>query len=235
MLQTEMLTSGYGKISVLYNISLTVSPGEIVAVIGANGAGKSTLLKTIAGSINPLSGRIRFKGIDITNFRPHEVNRIGMALVPEGRQVFGGLSVKDNLVLPAMNRQAKLTSQEIESKLEEIFGLFPVLKDRCSQKAGTLSGGEQQMLAIGRALMSDPDLLMLDEPSLGLAPIITKNIFRVVKDLSQKIAVLLVEQNAYQALRLSDRAYVLRTGNVVRSGLSADLIADEDLIRSYLA
>ncbi len=235
LLQADRLTSGYGKISVLFDVDLTVSPGEIVAVIGANGAGKSTLLRTIAGSIRSHSSKVRFKGSDITNRHSHEVNKMGIALVPEGRQIFSDLSVKDNLILPAMNRHTKLSTEQIQSKLEEIINLFPVLKERYSQKAGTLSGGEQQMLAIGRALMSMPELLMLDEPSLGLAPIVTKNIFSVIKDLSKRMSVLLVEQNALQALRLSNRSYILRNGHVVKSGISEDLISNEELIHSYLA
>lgn len=235
LLQTNRLTSGYGKIPVLFDVDLTVSPGEIVAVIGANGAGKSTLLRTIAGSIRSHSGKVRFKGSDITNRHSHEVNKMGIALVPEGRQIFSDLSVKDNLILPAMNRHTKLSTEQIQSELEEIVHLFPVLKERYSQKAGTLSGGEQQMLAIGRALMSKPELLMLDEPSLGLAPIVTKNIFSVIKDLSKKMSVLLVEQNALQALRLSNRSYILRNGHVVKYGISEDLISNEELIHSYLA
>ena len=234
MLKVEMLTSGYGKISVLHNIELSVSSGEIVAVIGANGAGKTTMLKTIAGSIRPHSGKVTFKGIDITYLKSHEVNRIGVALVPEGRQVFSSLSVKDNILLPAMNRQKRPSPKAIKCKLEEIVDLFPILSERYAQKAGTLSGGEQQMLAIGRALMSDPEFLILDEPSLGLAPIVIKRIFAVIKKLSAKMPVLLVEQNARQALELSDRAYVLRNGHVVHSGLSEDVIANVDIVHSYL-
>jgi branched-chain amino acid transport system ATP-binding protein len=236
MLRIRNIETGYGNIKVLRKVSLHVNPGEIVTIIGANGAGKTTLLKTISGLLKPWSGEIRFNGEDITRTPAERIVRLGCALVPEGRQVFSTMTVRENLMLGATVRFGKEKKEDIERDINWIYELFPRLAERETQLAGTLSGGEQQMLAIGRALMAKPELLLLDEPSMGLAPTIVKEIFnyivRVRKELG--LTVLLVEQNARSALKISDRAYVIETGRIMLEGRSEDLMQNKDVQRAYL-
>jgi branched-chain amino acid transport system ATP-binding protein len=231
MLVVESLSAGYGRIAALHGVSLTVGAGEIVAILGANGAGKTTLMKTIAGVHPASAGRILFEGETITAAPPHRRVAAGIALVPEGRQVFGPLSVADNLSLGAYRRHG-----DVAGDREAMESLFPILMERRRQAAGSLSGGQQQMLAIARALMSRPRLLLLDEPSMGLAPLIVKEILDVLRQRSREtgLTVLLVEQNVSAALSLAHRAYVLETGRVVAEGSSADLLADTAIQRAYL-
>ncbi|MBN1697945.1 MAG: ABC transporter ATP-binding protein [Spirochaetales bacterium] len=235
MLKIRNCEAGYGKLRVLKGVSLHVSPGEIVTIIGANGAGKTTLLNTIAGIIKPASGSISFNGKDIEQSAAEKIVALGCSLVPERRQVFNTLSVKENLILGAYLRMRKGKKKEVESDLERMFVLFPVLGERETQLAGTLSGGEQQMLAIARALMARPHLLMMDEPSLGIAPIIVKSIFRTITGLrEQGMTVLLIEQNAKAALGVADRGYVLETGQVFLEGTAEELLLNRDVQRAYL-
>jgi len=235
MLKIRNLDSGYGKLRVLKNISLHVDDGEIVAMIGANGAGKTTLLHTISGLIKPTAGRIEFKAKDCRRIPAQKIVSCGCSLVPEGRQVFATLSVKENLILGGYVLQKNEGKKAVERELQHQYDLFPVLKERSSQLAGTLSGGEQQMLAMGRALMSRPRLVMMDEPSTGLAPLIVRNIFQVIVRLRDEgNTVLLVEQNAKAALSIADRGYVLETGKVILQGPSEDLLANRDVQRAYL-
>lgn len=231
MLAVEGLTAGYGRIEALHGVSLTVGAGEIVAIVGANGAGKTTLMKTIAGVHPAAGGRISFEGEAITAAPPHRRVAKGIALVPEGRQVFGPLTVADNLSLGAYRRAGD--AEEDRAAME---ALFPILKERRRQPAGSLSGGQQQMLAIARALMSRPRLLLLDEPSMGLAPLIVKGILEVLAQRNREtgLTVLLVEQNVSAALSLASRGYVLETGRVVAEGSSASLLADPAIQRAYL-
>ena len=235
MLRVQSLTAGYGGITVLRGVSIHVRPGEIVALIGANGAGKSTLLKAIAGLITPASGRVIFDGREITGLSADRIVRLGISMVPEGRRLFAPLTVEDNLRLGAypLGRRDK---GEIERKMEEIFEIFPVLRERKSQVAGTLSGGEQQMLAIGRALMSEPKLLLLDEPSMGLAPLLTKEIFDMIQRFNseEKTAMLIVEQNARAALSVADHGYVMENGTVVLDAPAAKLANNPDVKEFYL-
>jgi len=233
MLQVEQIEVGYGPLTVLRGVSLSVQGGEIVAIIGANGAGKSTLLKAISGLLTPRAGRIRFRDADITRMPPHRIVSMGIAQVPEGRQVFADLTVQDNLELGAFSWTRG--GQERQADMARIFDLFPVLRERSRQLAGTLSGGEQQMLAIGRALMARPKLLLLDEPSLGLAPMVVRTIFEVISQLKElDLAIVLVEQNARAALAMADRAYILETGRIVGEGPGRALLEDEQVRRSYL-
>ncbi|MBN2533380.1 MAG: ABC transporter ATP-binding protein [Spirochaetales bacterium] len=235
MLKVRNCESGYGRLRVLKGISLHVSPGEIVTIIGANGAGKTTLLNTIAGIIKPGSGEIVFHDKDIGSLSAEKIVALGCALVPERRQVFDTLTVKENLILGAYLHFRKKRKKEALDELQSIYSLFPVLKQRESQLAGTLSGGEQQMLAIGRALMAKPDLLMMDEPSLGIAPLIVKTIFKTILTLRDNgVTILLIEQNAKAALNIADRGYVLETGQVVLEGTSRDLFDNHDVQRAYL-
>jgi len=232
MLQVEGIVAGYRGTTVLYDVSLEVPRGEIVVIVGSNGAGKSTLLKVISGLVPPRSGSVRFRDQEITNFPPHEVIKKGIALVPEGRRVFGKLSVLENLLMGAYCVRDEAA---ISSTLQFVFNLFPVLEDRRKQKAETLSGGEQQMLAIARALMSSPELLMLDEPSLGLMPAFVKEVFKTIRTLSkQGKTILLVEQNVQRALQLADHAYVLQNGKVVLSGTGDNLIRHPLVRKAYL-
>lgn len=233
MLQVDNLNVHYGAIHALKGVSLVVPQGTIVTLIGANGAGKSTILRALSGIVRASSGRIEFAGRDITREAPHKIVGLGLCHSPEGRRVFPRLSVKDNLELGAFLRHDHAA---IKSDLEQIFTLFPRLKERVKQMAGTLSGGEQQMLAIGRALMGRPRLLMLDEPSLGIAPILVQEIFRTVKQINetQKMTILLVEQNANQALKLAHHAYVLETGKLVLQGKASDLAQDQRVKDAYL-
>ncbi len=234
MLTLEHVEVSYGLTSVLWDISLTVGAGEIVTLIGANGAGKSTLLMTIFGNPAAIKGRIVFDGEEITQLPTHRIARLGLAQVPEGRRIFPGMSVEENLFMgrvPLANQEAAA----IEATRAHILTLFPILAQRASQRAGTLSGGEQQMLAIGRALMSRPRLLLLDEPSLGLAPLMIRKIFSILQAIANTgTTIFLVEQNANQALRLADRGYVLVNGRICMEGSGAALLADPNVRRAYL-
>lgn len=233
MLKVENLSSGYGKIRVLKDISLYVDKGEIVCLLGANGAGKSTILKTISGILRAETGTIIFKDNDITNRKPEYLVKLGISHVPEGRQIFGELTVKQNLILGCYSKNTK--KKKIEELMESCFGLFPVLKTRINQKAGTLSGGEQQMLAIARALMSEPRLILFDEPSLGLAPIIVDRIMETIKELKERdISILIVEQNINAVLRIADRGYIIETGRIVKEGTASLLEDDRTIKKSYL-
>jgi branched-chain amino acid transport system ATP-binding protein len=231
LLKVENLISGYGKIDILKSVSIDVNEGEIVCVLGANGAGKTTLINTISGLIPVKSGKIKFLGKDITNTPPHKRVELGLVQVPEGRKIFPKLTVLENLEIGAF----LINDTELKKKtLEWIYSLFPVLYERRDQKAGTLSGGEQQMLAIGRALMSNPKLLMLDEPSMGLAVKLMATIFDVIKEISKKIAILLVEQNANKALSIVDRGYLIETGKIVLSAPRDILTSSEEVKKVYL-
>jgi len=234
MLKIKNLEAGYGKIRVLKRISLHVNPGEIVTLIGANGAGKTTLLAAITGLIRATAGEIILKGENLERLKAEKIVFRGCSLVPEGRQVFAAMSVRENLVLGGyvQHRQGK---GQLQEGIEYIYDLFPVLRERRHQLAGTLSGGEQQMLAMGRALMAKPALIMLDEPSTGLAPLIVKNIFQIITRLREAgNTVLLIEQNAKAALRVADRGYVLETGKIILEGSSEDLLTNRDVQRAYL-
>ena len=232
MLELNSITVYYGSIRALQDVSLSVQNGELVALLGANGAGKSTTLRTISGLLKPRSGKVLFAGQDITGKQTHRIVASGIIQVPEGRQIFSQLSVADNLRLGAYQRR---DAKGIEQDRQWVFSLFPILSERQNQVAGTLSGGEQQMLAIGRALMGRPQLLLLDEPSLGLAPVVTDLIFDVILKLrEQGMTILLVEQNAYQALEIADRAYVLETGKVKLFGSSAEVINNPEIKKAYL-
>ena len=231
MLRIEDATVSYGKIDALKGISLRIERREIVALIGANGAGKSTTLMAISSVVPLQSGRVFFDGKDISSVPAHEIVRMGVSQVPEGRRIFSRMTVRENLEMGAYLRDAK----ELAAELERIFTLFPVLAERSKQLGGTLSGGEQQMLAIGRALMSRPRLLLLDEPSLGLAPIIVSKIFKIIREINQQgTTILLVEQNAKAALRLANRAYVMETGKIVMEGEASALANDPGIKRAYL-
>ncbi|HWP19581.1 MAG TPA: ABC transporter ATP-binding protein [Burkholderiaceae bacterium] len=230
LLQVEHLHAGYGKAEVLSGLSLQAQAGSVVTVIGPNGAGKSTLLNALMGVL-PARGRILYQGRDVSSLGLEERVRLGMALVPETRALFGSMSVEDNLVLGGYRLRGKGPADG----LEQVYALFPRLKERREQAAGTLSGGERQMLAIGRALMGRPSLLMLDEPSLGLAPLIVKEIFRIIDQLrSTGVTILLVEQNARAALEVADHGYVLETGEIVLQGRARELAGDERVIETYL-
>lgn len=232
LLQIQNLHVSYGAIKALQGVNLQIAPGEIVALIGSNGAGKTTLLRTISGLLHAADGHIHFNDQKITGLQPHEIVRLGVAHSPEGRQVFANLSVDENLRLGGYQQKSK--SQLVED-MQRVYHLFPVLRERHAQKAGTLSGGEQQMLAIGRALMQRPKLLLLDEPSLGLAPLIVRKIFQIIRDINaQGTTVFLVEQNAKQALNLAHRAYVLQTGQVIKSDEAKKLLEDPDVKKAYL-
>lgn len=233
ILKADNLSAGYGRIQVLKEINLEVGKGEIVCLVGANGAGKSTLLKVISGVIPSLAGSLFFEGRDVTGRKPNHLVKLGLCHVPEGRQIFGSLTVKQNLSLGAYVNPAK--KDQLERLLESVFTLFPKLKQRLSQKAGTMSGGEQQMLAIGRGLMSQPKLLLLDEPSLGLAPLIVEAILNTIGELRARgISILLVEQNVNAALHISDRAYVIETGKIVLQGEADGLLENEEVKKCYL-
>jgi branched-chain amino acid transport system ATP-binding protein len=229
------LNATYGRVRAVKDLSLSVSAGEIVAVIGPNGAGKTTLLNTISGVVPASSGEVLFEGQPITNLAPEKIVRRGISQVPERRQIFGTMSVLDNLILGAYHRYRRDGKAAIQHDLEFVFEIFPRLKDRIKQEAGTMSGGEQQMLALGRAWMSRPKLLLMDEPSLGLAPLIVKEILRVSAELrEQGMTLLIVEQNAHAALELADRAYVMETGQTVLEGAADELAADERVQAAYL-
>ncbi|MBO7387671.1 MAG: ABC transporter ATP-binding protein [Lachnospiraceae bacterium] len=232
MLEVRDLNVYYGMIQAIKGISFDVNKGEIIALIGANGAGKTTILHTISGLIAPKSGTITFEGNRIENSPAHKIVSMGMAHVPEGRRVFAELSVLQNLKLGAYTRKDKI---EIEETLQNVYERFPRLEERKNQMAGTLSGGEQQMLAMGRALMSHPSLIIMDEPSMGLSPIFVNEIFDIIKEVSNSgTTVLLVEQNAKKALSIADRAYVLETGKIVLDGDAKDLLNNDSIKKAYL-
>ncbi len=231
MLSIENVSAHYGKIQALENITIDVDKGEIVTLIGANGAGKSTLLMTLCGDPQPSAGRIVFEGEDITGKSTPDIMRSGIAIVPEGRRVFSRLTVEENLDMGGFFQE----KDQKEEMLEHVLGLFPRLKERFDQRSGTMSGGEQQMLAIGRAMMSRPKLLLLDEPSLGLAPIIIQQIFEIIETLREEgMTIFLVEQNANQALRLADRGYVLENGLIVMQDSGQNLLVNDDVRKAYL-
>lgn len=231
MLKVQGISTSYGKINVLKNISLEVEEGSIVTILGANGAGKSTTMKTICGLLKPQEGKVEFFGKDVTGRRPDQLVRTGIALVPEGRQILSGMTVLENLEMGAYHRKDNEVKQDIEKVMER----FPILKERHQQLGGTLSGGQQQMLAIARALLSKPKLLLLDEPSMGLAPLVVADIFKIIKEINEAgTTVLLVEQNARQALRVSDYGYVLETGKIIAEGKSNDLLTDPRIMEAYL-
>ena len=235
MLRVQNLRTGYGNLEVLRNVSLHVDAGEIVVLIGANGAGKSTLMNTIAGLLRPREGKVLFLGEPIQSRRASEIVSRGISLVPEGRQLFAPLTVLENLTLGAYSLPRKQRTLAVQGKLEEIWGLFPILYERRRQPAGTLSGGEQQMLAVGRALMSRPKLLLLDEPSMGLAPLVAKEIFIAIRRLRENgTTILLVEQNARAALAIATRGYVLEVGMIVAEGKSEELSSSKEIVRAYL-
>ena len=237
MLRLKKINTYYGKVHALKNVTLFLAEGEIVTLIGANGAGKTTILNTISGVIPASSGEVLFNDCQVTALPPDRIVRLGISQVPEGRQVFKPLSVEDNLDLGAylryLNGESKVSIRE---DMVQVFNLFPLLQERRKQLAGTMSGGEQQMLAIGRALMAKPKLLLLDEPSMGLAPLIVQEIFRVLNQLRQEngTTILLVEQNARAALKLADRGYVLETGKIILEGSSVELMENADVKRAYL-
>jgi len=235
MLELRGVNAFYGNIQALKNVSMTIPPGSMVTIIGANGAGKTTLLKTISGLIQSKSGSITYEGTEISSLPPVKIVSLGICQVPEGRQLFTHLTVLDNLHLGAYLYYGNRTKTEIQKRLEWIYQIFPLLKIRTKQLAGTLSGGEQQMVAIARALMSRPKLLILDEPSMGLAPMLVAEILRVIKNLNdQGTTILLVEQNARAALHIARYGYVLETGSVAIEGPAADLLADEKVRHAYL-
>jgi branched-chain amino acid transport system ATP-binding protein len=232
ILSAKGITIYYGKVLAVKNVSFEVEKGKIVTLIGANGAGKSTILKTISGLKNPATGEILFEGKRIDNLLPQDIVRLGISHVPEGRRLFPSMSTIENLVMGAYLQKNR---REIDKELERVFEYFPVLKDRRKQRAGSLSGGEQQMLAIGRALMSKPTLLLLDEPSIGLSPLMSQMIGKIVNTINQEgVSILLVEQNAKLALKLAYKGYVLETGSIVLAGRAGELLEDEAVKTIYL-
>lgn len=232
MLEVKDLEVYYGVIQAIKGVSFHVEKGEVIALIGANGAGKTTILHTVTGLLSPKKGSVIFQGKDITKTPAHKIVSMGMAHVPEGRRVFAELSVYENLKMGAYTRTDKA---EIEDSLKSVYKRFPRLEERKNQMAGTLSGGEQQMLAMGRALMSKPGIILMDEPSMGLSPILVNEIFDIIRSVSESgTTVLLVEQNAKKALSIADRAYVLETGNITLEGKAKDLLEDDSIKRAYL-
>ncbi len=232
MISVKELDAGYGDIQVLRGVSLEINEGEIVSLVGANAAGKSTMVKALSGIIKPWRGQVLFDGVRVDTLEPHEIVELGIIQVPEGRRLFPQMSVLENLLLGAYTPRAR---RDYEKTLGDILEMFPILKERQNQLAGSLSGGEQQMCAIGRGLMAKPKLLMLDEPSLGLAPILVAQVLSMVKTIrEQGVTVLLVEQNVRQSLSLADRGYVLENGRIVMEGPSAALLADDRLRQAYL-
>ena len=232
MLELKKVESYYGNIQALKGITLEVPAGAIVAILGANGAGKSTALRTISGLIQAAKGQILFQGNAIHKVPPHRIVRLGICQVPEGRDIFMGLTVQENLKMGAFTRT---DGKEVEHNLERIYGSFPILKDRIRQQAGTLSGGEQQMLAIARGLMSNPTLMLLDDPSLGLAPLMVEEIFRIIKEMNQEgVTILLVEQNANMALQTAQYGYVMETGTIALHDKAENLIKNDYVRRVYL-
>ncbi|NLI81724.1 MAG: ABC transporter ATP-binding protein [Deltaproteobacteria bacterium] len=220
-----------GETQVLWNVSLEVHLGERVAILGSNGAGKSTFLGAIMGMLPPRRGNITFKGESIVGMKPHQITQLGVAIAPEGRRIYKEMTVRENLEMGAYPMRGR---GHLKGTMERVLSIFPTLAGRTGQQGGTLSGGEQQMLAIGRALMSRPELLLIDELSLGLAPLVTKEIFRALDELAEEVTILLVEQNVEQALKHSHRAYVLESGRMTRSDASSKLMEDDDIRRAYL-
>ena len=232
MLEVKDLEVTYGVIKAIKGVSFEVNEGEVISLIGANGAGKTTILHAVSGLLGKAGGTVTYEGQDITAYPAHKIVELGMAHVPEGRRVFAQLSVLENLKLGAYTRKDK---KELEDTLQTVYKRFPRLEERKNQMAGTLSGGEQQMLAMGRALMSHPKLILMDEPSMGLSPILVEEIFSIIRDISASgTTVLLVEQNAKKALAIADRAYVLETGNIILSGSAEELINDESVKKAYI-
>jgi branched-chain amino acid transport system ATP-binding protein len=232
LLEVEALEAGYGEVQVLWSLSLKARRGQLTAIVGANGAGKTTTLRAVAGTINPWRGRVMFENEDVTRLPAHQKAERGFALVPEGRQLFSAMSVAENLELGAYTKRA---ARPYADRLDQVFNLFPRLKERQRQRAGTLSGGEQQMVAIARGLMSDPDILIIDELSLGLAPVVVYQLLSTLKQLKEAgLTILLVEQNVHLALALSDYAYVVAEGRIFTEGLPAELAAKPEIRRAYL-
>ncbi|WP_026511173.1 MULTISPECIES: ABC transporter ATP-binding protein [unclassified Butyrivibrio] len=232
LLDVKRLSVNYGVIKALKGISFHVEKGEIVALIGANGAGKTTILHTLSGLIKPADGQIMYNDTDLVHTPGHKIVSLGMAHVPEGRRVFADMTVLQNLKMGAYTRN---DAAEFQSTLEMVYKRFPRLEERKNQLSGTLSGGEQQMLAMGRALMSHPDIILMDEPSMGLSPIFVNEIFSIIEDVNKDgVTVLLVEQNAKKALTIADRAYVLETGSIVKEGIADELLSDESIRKAYL-
>ncbi len=235
MLKIRNLEAGYGRLNVLRKVSMHVAPGEIVTIIGANGAGKTTLLNTISGLIRARAGEVIFDKQDISRSSAEKMVFFGCSLVPEGRQVFASMTVRENLLLGAYVQYRRKRKDAVKAGMKKVYDLFPILRERERQLAGTLSGGEQQMLAIGRSLMAQPRLIMMDEPSMGLAPLIMKNIFAAIVKLREEgNTVLLVEQNAKAAIGIADRGYVLETGRIVLQGTAEELLMNRDVQRAYL-
>ena len=232
LLQVEDLEAGYGEVQVLWGVSLKAARGHLTAIVGANGAGKTTMLRAVAGTISPWKGRVVFEGEDVTRLSTHEKSARGFALVPEGRQLFSKMTVGENLELGAFSKRA---ARKYAQRLDEVFSLFPRLAERQRQIAGTLSGGEQQMVAIARGLMSDPDILIIDELSLGLAPVVVYQLFQTLKKLKNAgLTILLVEQNVHLALAVSDYAYVIAEGRLFTEGLPAELSSKPEIRKAYL-
>ena len=232
LLEVRNINVYYGDMQALWDVSFDVDEGELVALVGSNGAGKTTTLRAISGILRPRSGTIKFKGMNLTEMKPHEIVESGVAHIPEGRQLFPKLTVLENLKAAAYTKRAR---ERFNESLDFVFRLFPILRERSSQLAGTLSGGERQMLAIARGLMLNPELLMLDEPSLGLAPKLVQEIFKTVKELKDEgLTILLVEQNVHQALALADRGYVLETGRIVLHGTGKELLENPRIKTAYL-
>lgn len=232
MLEVKNLSVSYGAIEAVKDISFTVNAGEIVSLIGANGAGKTTTLHTITGLVPAKSGSVMYNGVDLLKTHNNKIVTLGMAHIPEGRHVFTRMSVEENLEMGAFSLKDQ---SDLKKDLDMVYGLFPRLKERRNQKAGTLSGGEQQMLAMGRALMSHPKTILMDEPSMGLSPLFVSEIFKIIEEINkQGVTVLLVEQNAKKALSIANRAYVLETGKIVKEGNARDLLNDESIKKAYL-
>jgi branched-chain amino acid transport system ATP-binding protein len=232
LLEVNQLQAGYGNLNVLWEVSLRVRQGEFVALIGTNGAGKTTTLRAIAGVVQPTAGEVRFMDKPITGLPPHRISQQGLSFITEELNLFEGMTVQDNLLLGAYTRK---NGRQVRASLEQVFDLFPILKERSAQLAGTLSGGERRMLAIGRGLMSEPGLLMVDEPSLGLAPMMVMNVFQALKSLHERgVTLLLVEQNVHNTLQIADQAYVLEQGAVVLQGPSSELLENAYLKETYL-
>lgn len=232
MLEVSNVSSGYGHLQVLWDVSLTISEGEFVALLGPNGAGKSTLLRTVAGIIRPWTGKVKFMGQPIENLPAHQITKMGLSFITEDLNLFEGMTVRENLLLGAYTRRDK---KKIKESLDYVLSLFPVLAERRNQLAGTLSGGERKMLALGRGLMSEPSLLMVDEPSLGLAPKLVLSVFEALQELKRRgVTILLVEQNVSASLQIADRGFVLEQGRIVLEGKSSDLLVDEHVKEAYL-
>lgn len=232
MLKVSNLTSGYGKTQVLNGLDFEVNTGEIVTLIGANGAGKTTTLKTLCGVIGSTAGTVQFEDRDLTNCTPYDIVDAGITMVPEGRQLFPHFTVRDNLLMGSYKRAARPI---VSRKLDEVLAIFPRVRERLTQYAGSLSGGEQQMVAIARGMMSDPKLLVFDEPSLGLSPLLVQQMFEIIRDVTTHgMTVLLVEQNVFRTLRLADRGYVLENGAIVLTGTGAELLSNPHVKKAYL-